>query len=55
MDEKTRQKLIKQRARRIQAASKAELTTKDYLQRALVVMVIVLILAGALFVYNNLR
>tara|TARA_R110001592_G_scaffold69489_1_gene213161 strand:+ start:22435 stop:22602 length:168 start_codon:yes stop_codon:yes gene_type:complete len=55
MDDKTRQRLIKQRARRIQTANKAKLTTKDYLQRALVVMVIALILAAALFVYNNLR
>lgn len=55
MDEKRRQRLIKERARRIQIANKAKPSTKDYLQRALVVMVIVLILAAALFVYNNLR
>jgi len=52
MDEKTRQRLIKERARRIQTASKSKMTSKDYLQRALVVLVIALILAAALFVYQ---
>ncbi|MGK0406925.1 MAG: hypothetical protein ACJAZH_000742 [Roseivirga sp.] len=55
MDEKRKQRLIKERARRILIANRAKPTAKDYLQRALVVMVIVLILAAALFVYTNLR
>ena len=55
MDDKTRQKQIRRRARRIQTANKTKLSSKDYLQRALVVMVIALILAAALFVYQNMR
>jgi hypothetical protein len=55
MDDKTRQRQIKRRARSIQTANKAKLTSKDYLQRTLVVMVIVLILAAALFVYQSAR
>lgn len=55
MDEKRKQRIIRQRARRIQVANKSKLTSKDYLQRALVVMVIALILAAALFVYQNMR
>lgn len=52
--EKARRQEIRQRAKRIKKAQ-TKLTTKDYLQRAIVVMVIVLILAAALFVYNNMR
>lgn len=46
---------VRRRARNIKKANKAELTTKDYIQRALVVMLIVLILAAAMFVYNKMR
>lgn len=46
---------VRSRARKIRKANKTQLTTKDYIQRTLVVLLIVLILAGALFVYNKMR
>lgn len=50
--EKARRQEIKQRAKRIKKAQ-TKLTTKDYLQRAIVVMVIVLILAAAMWLTNQ--
>lgn len=47
-----RHRRIKRRAKKIQKASKGKLDTKDYLQRALVVLIILVILAAALFFTN---
>jgi len=52
--ERVRREAVRQRARQIKKAQKAKLTTKDYLQRALVVLIILLILAAALFVYETM-
>lgn len=46
---------VRRRARDIKKASKPELTTKDYIQRGLVVLLIILILGAAMYVYNNIR
>ncbi|GEM_PF-1455764 len=45
---------VRERARSIKKASKGKLTTKDYLQRALVVLIIVVILIGALYLTDNI-
>lgn len=52
--EKKRSQAVRDRAKQIRKAQKAELSTKDYVQRALVVLIIVVILAAALFIYENL-
>lgn len=52
--EKKKSQAVRQRAKQIKKAQKAELNTKDYVQRALVVLIIVLILSAALFIYENL-
>ncbi len=43
-----KKRIVRQRARQIRKATKAKLTTQDYLQRAVVVLIIVGILALAL-------
>lgn len=43
-----RRRRVKRRAKQIQKASKGKLSTKDYIQRGLVVLIIVVILAAAL-------
>lgn len=43
-----RRRIIRQRAKQIKKASKPELTTKDYIQRTIVILIIVGILATAL-------
>lgn len=45
-----RRRIVRQRAKRIHKISKPQPTTKDYLQRALVILIIVGILATALIV-----
>lgn len=50
--ERTRRDEVRKRARQIKKAQ-SKLTFKDYIQRALVVMVIVLILAAAMWIYNS--
>jgi hypothetical protein len=40
---------IKSRAKQIKKANKAQLSTKDYIQRGLVVLIIIAILAAALY------
>ncbi len=52
--EKARRQEVRRRAKKIKKAQ-VKLSTKDYLQRALVVMVIVLILSAAMWIYNNMR
>ena len=52
--EKQRRSDVRQRAKQIRKAQKANLSTKDYLQWALVVLIILIILAAALFIYENL-
>lgn len=51
--ERSRRERVRQRAKRIQKARKNKLTTKDYIQRALVVLLIVAILGIALFFTNK--
>jgi hypothetical protein len=46
---------VKQRAKRIHKANKNVLTTKDYLQRTLVVLIILVILASALYLTGSLE
>lgn len=43
-----RRRVVKARAKRIRKVSKPKLTTKDYIQRGLVILIIVGILATAL-------
>lgn len=52
--DRDRREAVRRRAKQIRKAQKVELTTRDYIQRGLVVLIILLILAGALFVYENL-
>ncbi len=52
--ERRRSLAVRERAKQIKKAQKPKLTTKDYVQRALVVLIIVLILAAALFIYENM-
>jgi hypothetical protein len=52
--DRDRREAVRRRAKQIKKAQKVELTTRDYIQRGLVVLIILLILAGALFVYENL-
>lgn len=52
--EKKRSQAVRERAKQIKKAQKGELTTKDYIQRALVVLIIIVILSAALFIYENL-
>ena len=52
--DRDRRAAVRQRARQIKKAQQPKLTTKDYIQRGLVVLIILTILAGALFVYEYL-
>lgn len=52
--ERDRRAAVRQRAKQIRKAQKVELTTKDYIQRSLVVLIILVILAGALFIYETM-
>lgn len=52
--EKKRSEAVRHRAKQIRKAQKPKLSTKDYIQRALVVLIIVVILSAALFIYENL-
>ncbi len=49
-----RRQEIKQRARSIQKANRPKLTSKDYIERALVILVIVGILLAALFLTDTI-
>ena len=46
-------RVVRQRARRIKKATKAKATAKDYLQNALVILVIAVILAAALYLTQS--
>lgn len=52
--ERKRSEAVRHRAKQIRKAQKPMLSTKDYIQRALVVLIIVVILSAALFIYENL-
>lgn len=54
MDSKQK-RAVRQRAQNIRKAQTGKLTTKDYLQRGLVVLIILVILATAMFIYQNIR
>lgn len=46
-------RLVKERARKIRKASRGKLTTKDYIQRAIVILIILGILATALILTST--
>lgn len=48
-----RKRIVRQRAKQIKKATKVELTTKDYIQRAIVILIIVGILATALILASK--
>jgi hypothetical protein len=52
--EKVKREAVRQRALKIKKSQKPKLSTKDYLQRALVVFIILLILSAAMFIYKSL-
>lgn len=50
---RSRSSLVKQRAKQIRKANKPKATTKDYLQIAMVILIIFVILGGALYLTQN--